>query len=687
MIPISALGLALASPFLIRATRDGLAFTATAVSIALLTLTIFLNLYPRVLVSSTDKAYSLTIWSTSSNHYSLVVMSIVALALTPLVVLYQGWTYHVFRHRIGRDDVTPLKSPIELLAGGGHPTCGARNVSRAARSSIGACSRFARARLYLGACVPLGLATALTIVIQATLLGRIDADVFLQHRNLSAESTPLALLAAAAVARGLLAWGFEAGGHLAATATMSALRRTLVAHALADRPGDPGLASGEVAAAATSGVDALDPYFSRYLPQLVLGAVVPVAILLRVVTLDVTSAIVMAATVPLIPIFGILVGRTTQERARSRYRALASLSTHFLDVVRGLTTLRAFNRGRRQADMLAASGEAYRRETMSTSESPSSRRSCSSSQRRSAPPSWRSRSASVSTAAGSAWPPRSPSSCSHRSCTRRFAARRRSSTRAPTASRPLIAFSPASRRLRPRPRAAAAPLDARDVPMRLERVSFAYPTRDGLVLDDVTLSLAPGERVALVGPSGAGKSTIVRLLLGFDRPSSGRVLVGATELATLDLDGWRTRVAWVPQRPHLASTTIGGAICLGRPGASSTEIADAARRAGAEAFIAALPDGYETRVGDGGISLSAGQIRRVALARALLRGAALLILDEPTTSLDHESAEGVVDALERLPRSETMLLITHDADLAARVADRVLRIADGRLVDQVEAVS
>jgi cytochrome bd ubiquinol oxidase subunit II len=119
VIPISALGLALASPFLVRAARDGLAFAATAVSIALLTLTIFLNLYPRVLVSSTDKAYSLTIWSTASNHYSLVVMSIVALTLTPLVVLYQGWTYHVFRHRIGRDDVTPLKSPIELLAGSG----------------------------------------------------------------------------------------------------------------------------------------------------------------------------------------------------------------------------------------------------------------------------------------------------------------------------------------------------------------------------------------------------------------------------------------------------------------------------------------------------------------------------------------------------------------------------------------
>jgi cytochrome d ubiquinol oxidase subunit II len=118
VIPITALGLTIAVPFLVRAARDGVAFTATALSILLLTATLFLNLYPRVLVSSTDKAYSLTIWSTSSNHYSLVVMTIVALALTPVVLLYQGWTYYVFRHRVSRDDLVPLKTPIALLSGG-----------------------------------------------------------------------------------------------------------------------------------------------------------------------------------------------------------------------------------------------------------------------------------------------------------------------------------------------------------------------------------------------------------------------------------------------------------------------------------------------------------------------------------------------------------------------------------------
>ena len=137
-------------------------------------------------------------------------------------------------------------------------------------------------------------------------------------------------------------------------------------HSLGDRPGDPATTSGDVTTAATAGVDALDPYFARYLPQLVLGVVVPLVILLRVVTLDVVSAVVMAVTLPLIPIFGILVGRTTEGRARARYAALGRLSSHFLDVVRGLTTLRAFNRGAIQADRLAETGEDYRRETMGT---------------------------------------------------------------------------------------------------------------------------------------------------------------------------------------------------------------------------------------------------------------------------------------------------------------------------------
>ena len=140
----------------------------------------------------------------------------------------------------------------------------------------------------------------------------------------------------------------------------------------------------------------------------------------------------------------------------------------------------------------------------------------------------------------------------------------------------------------------------------------------------------------------------------------------------------------MPQRPHLLAGTIAEAIRLGTPDATSAEIADAARRAGAESFIVALPDAYETRVGDGGAGLSAGQLRRIALARALIRDASLVILDEPTTSLDEESARLVAESLERLPRSGTMLLITHDEALARRVADRIVGMSDGHIVPASE---
>ena len=545
------------------------------------------------------------------------------------------------------------------------------------------------ARAFAFACVPLGVAMALTIVVQATLLGRIVEDVFLGHSDLSGVALPLALLAASALARGVFAWAFEAGGHVTASATASALRRRLVRHALGDRPGDPAMTSGNVATAAVSGIDALDPYFARYLPQLVLGVVVPIVILVRVATLDVLSAVVMAVTLPLIPIFGMLIGRWTADRARSRYAALAGLSTHFLDVVRGLTTLRAFNRGAIQTERIAEMGDRYRRETMSLLRI-----------------AFLSAlvlelAATLGTAViaveigirldhgGIALAPAltilvlAPELYAPlRNVAAQFHASADGIAAADHILDPLEAAAAV-----PAPSATIAPLDPRDVPVRLEHVSFAYPDRDGRVLDDASLVLAPGERVALVGPSGAGKSTIARLLLRFDRPEDGRLLVGGTDLDDVDSDTWRRSIAWVPQRPHLPAATIGDVIRLGAPGADIASVADAARRAGAEAFIAELPGGYATRVGDAGAGLSAGQIRRIALARALLRDASLLILDEPTTNLDDESAGIVADALERLPRTPTMLLITHDEALAQRIADRVVRIADGRILTPTEATT
>jgi ABC-type multidrug transport system fused ATPase/permease subunit len=224
------------------------------------------------------------------------------------------------------------------------------------------------------------------------------------------------------------------------------------------------------------------------------------------------------------------------------------------------------------------------------------------------------------------------------------------------------------------------PLSPGEVSVRLEGVSFAYPARRGAVLSSVDLELSPGETVALVGPSGGGKSTIASLLLRLTEPTGGRVMVGEIDLATCDEVGWRAQIAWVPQRPTLFRGTVADNIRLGDGLAGDGQVVAAASLAGAHLFISELPDGYETVVGDGGRPLSAGERRRIALARAFLRDAPLVILDEPTADLDPESAVVVAEAVDRLRDGRTVLLIAHRPELAAR-ADRIVHLDAGCVVE------
>jgi ABC-type multidrug transport system fused ATPase/permease subunit len=217
-------------------------------------------------------------------------------------------------------------------------------------------------------------------------------------------------------------------------------------------------------------------------------------------------------------------------------------------------------------------------------------------------------------------------------------------------------------------------------------VSFAYPSRPGLVLDCVDLELPPEHTVALVGPSGSGKSTVAALLLGFADPSAGRLTVGGVDLTACDLRAWRAQIAWVPQRPTLFRGTVADNVRLGDGSASSARVRAALEQAGAWAFVRDLPEGLATAVGDGGRPLSAGERQRLALARAFLRDAPLAILDEPTANLDPESAELVADAVELLSVDRTVLLIAHAPELVA-LADHVVELRDGRIATPVtEAV-
>jgi thiol reductant ABC exporter CydD subunit len=534
--------------------------------------------------------------------------------------------------------------------------------------------RRARAvRIMLWVDAGLGVVAALLVLAQAVLLARVAARGF-EGASVQDLLTPLVLLVVVAACRGAAVWCFEVAGRRAAGSALSDLRLDVVERRLRDRPAAyDGTESAEVATLAVGGVDALETAFARYLPQLVLATVVPVAVLALVASIDLLSAGIMLLTLPLVPVFMWLIGRYTERRTAERREALRLLATHFLDVVRGLPTLRAFNRGEAQAERIAQVSDEYRRATMGTLR--------------------------VAFLSGTVLELAATLGIALVAVTvgvrlaegglgleagltvlvlapelylplRNLAAQYHASADGLAVGERLLdlAEEEEGRRL-----GAAIPPSPRDAPVRFEGVSYAYPTRPRPAVADLDLELEPGEMVALTGPSGAGKSTIAALLLLLAEPTAGRVTVGGVDLAECDPASWRAQVAWVPQRPTLFRGTVADNIRLGKAGAPDAAVRESAAQAGADGFVRRLPVGYETVVGDGGRPLSAGQVRRIALARAFLRDAPLVILDEPTADLDPASAEVVAAAVERLLAGRTVLLVTHRSELETR-ADRVVRL-------------
>jgi len=529
----------------------------------------------------------------------------------------------------------------------------------------------------LAADVILGAGASALVLVQATLLASIVAKAF-EGASLQEVSPMLGLLALTFAGRALLAWGFEIAGRRAASSVLSQLRLELVERRLRDQPASlDGTESGEIAASAVQGVDALEAYFGRYLPQVVLAVMVPIAVLSWVGMIDPASAGLMLLTLPLVPIFMWLIGRYTEDRTRDHWRALRLLSTHFLDVVRGLPTLRAFNRGRAQTAAISEVSERYRRTTMATLR--------------------------VGFLSGAVLELAATLGVALVAVTvgvclvdgglgfqagltvlvlapelylplRQLASQFHASADGVAVAERILALldAPAAA---PRGGRLIAPTPA-EAPVRLENVSFAYPSRPSLVLNDLDLELLPGETVALVGPSGAGKTTVAKLLLRFAEPTAGRLTAGGIDLADCRTKVWRSVIAWVPQQPTIFRGTVADNIRLGDGRASERRIRDAAVLAGADRFVEALPSGYETIVGDGGRPLSAGERRRIALARAFVRDAQLVILDEPTADLDRTSAEVVAEAVERLRIGRTVLLIAHRRELV-RQADRVVALGEG----------
>lgn len=549
-------------------------------------------------------------------------------------------------------------------------------------------------RRHLAALGLLGVLTGLAVVAQATAL----AIVLTAAAGGRLDRPALTGFVAAVAGRAALSWlqGVVAA-HAAAT-VKAELRTDLLA--AVGRRGPAWLAgqrTGALATLAGRGLDALDAYFTGYLPQLVLAVTVPLAVLIRMTVADWRSAVVVAVTLPLIPVFGALLGWQAEAATKRQWRRLTRLGGHFLDMVAGLPTLRAFGRAAGQVETVRRMADGHRVATMRTlriaflSSLVLELVATLSVALVAVPIGVRLLGGGMTLATALLVLLLAPEAyLPLRSAGARFHASMEGLTALDESFRLLAAADAAGAA----PAGAAEPAGSGGARVT-DRVPD--PARDDIVLDGVTvayerttalrdasLTVRPGERIAIIGPSGAGKSTLLGLLLGFVTPTAGRIVVGGVDLATVDPDAWRRRIAWVPQRAHLFADTLAGNIRLGAPDAPEPAVRAAIRDAALTELVAELPAGLDTMLGERGHGLSSGQRQRLALARAFLRDAPLLLLDEPTARLDGASEAAVLAATRRLVTGRTTLLVAHRPALLAG-ADRIVRVTDG-LVTAMEPV-
>ena len=545
------------------------------------------------------------------------------------------------------------------------------------------------ARRDLVLAVGLGVIAGALVVFQADRLSRLVDGAFLGGRSLG-QLQPLALaLAAAALARALVAWGGDLAAQRLAARMKLELRERLARHLLALGPRYlAGERTGELAQTMTGGIESLEAWYAQYLPQVAMAVLVPVLVGAFVFHADWLSGLVLLLTFPLIPLFMALIGGLARERTRRQWVTLSRMSARFLDALQGLATLRAFGRGADHAAALEEAGEGYRRITMGVL-----------------------RVAFLSGLVLELIATLSTAVVAVEVGLRLLYGRigfREALfvlVLAPEFYRPLRALGAAFHAGMAGAEAAGRVFEVLDTPpmvpsgpaapavgesrppageppaVAFEAVTFEYAAGAPPALDGVSFDIEPGTTLALVGPSGAGKTTAAHLLLRFLEPGRGRIRVDGRPLSERDPDEWRRHVAWVPQRPHLFHGTVLDNLRLARPEATRDEVEAAAHAASALAFVRELPRGFDTPVGEDGARLSGGQAQRIALARAFLRAAPVLVLDEPTSQLDPEQDALVREAMARLRRGRTVLLIAHRLPTVFDAA-RIVLLSGGRVIEE-----
>jgi thiol reductant ABC exporter CydD subunit len=540
-------------------------------------------------------------------------------------------------------------------------------------------------RRYLLAAVAVGVASTLCLVVQAVLLGVIVERAFIDHWPLRRLVAMLGFLAGAFVARAALAWLGELSAHRTSASVTSALRRQLLLGAVSLGP--RWLASertGELTSLATQGVEALEVYFARYLPTAVIGAISPPVLLAWVLWADWRSFLILAVTVSVIPLFMVLLGLEAKRHAERQWERLSSLAAAFYDLLDGLATLRAFGREAAGRRSLEKADDEFRSTTLGTLKLAF----------------LSSLALEVLAAVGTALVAlflglRLLDGSLHLAVAlavlvlapevylplRRAGAEFHASTAGQAAAERILEVldEPCPDQPEVFPAAPVSSLSGLARPIRLSGIKVCYEGRDIPALDGIELEIGVGEHLAVTGESGAGKSTLLAVLLGFVRPLGGRVSLGEIDMAEVDLREWREQIAWVPQRPYLVRGTIADNLRLGDVGASPAALARATECSGLSGFVARLPDGLETMVGEAGLTLSAGERQRIAIARAVLCDRRIVLLDEPTAHLDAAREVSLSETLGPFLEGRTVVVAAHRLGLVGRI-DRTVTMSAGRLV-------
>ena len=526
-----------------------------------------------------------------------------------------------------------------------------------------------------------GFSIGLLTIGQAYLLSRAVNGVHLEGQTLAEVAHWLRLLLIVIAGRALLIWVNEVSANALAVAIKTDLRERLFRHILQLGPAyTRGQRTGELTTAAVEGIEALDAYYSQYLPQLVITALVPVSILLVVFPIDLLSGIVLLVTAPLIPFFMIMIGKGAEIVTRRQYQTLSRLSAHFLDSLQGLATLKLFGQSRAHAKNIETISNQFRDRTLDVL-----------------------RITFLSALALELLATLSTAVIAVEIGFRLLYARMEFFEAffilvlAPEFYMPLrmlgarfhagMAGTTAAKRIyeildtpvTSNPwKVDTEPIVEEVSSIAFENVSYTYPGEATPALEDIHLEIIAGQHIALVGPSGAGKTTLINLLLGFIQPTSGKIIINNN--APITHYQLLPSLAWVPQKPYLFHDTIAANIRLGKPDAAEEEMIQAAKSAHLHEFIETLPDKYQTVIGEGGARLSGGQAQRLALARAFLKDAPILILDEPTSSLDPKTEALLEESTRRLMQGRTVITIAHRLNTVFR-ADKIIVLNDGRVVE------